>query len=256
MAGQTSQPGKTFRKIAAGTLATVVFVLLISWLVHAFPGVRGKSTQASQPNLLVVGTVRDVTGKPIPGARVADTMYGPGAQLGPQEAWTDVTGHYQLKTWNEEHAIAASAPGCELVTLLLRNQPASAAGKAEMNFRLMPAEGEPLPVPPVVLSTIPESGAADVDPQLTELQVTFSSPMLDQNWSWSTLSPESFPEVNGPIHYQPDGRTCILPVKLQPGKTYATWLNSPSYHNFQDRQGGPSVPYLLIFETRKQSVNP
>jgi len=120
----------------------------------------------------------------------------------------------------------------------------------------MPAAGEPLPVPPVVVSTFPESGAMDVDPQLTELHVTFSSPMLDQNWSWSTWSPETFPEVTGPIHYQQDGRTCVLPVKLQPGRTYATWLNSPNFHNFQDRQGRPSVPYLLIFETRKQSVNP
>lgn len=256
MAEQAAQPGKRLRNVTAGILATLVFGLLITWLVHSFPGVRGNSTQALPPNLLVVGTVRDVTGKPIAGARVADTLYGPGAQRAPQEAWTDVTGHYQLRTWNEEHTIAASAPGCELTTSLLRNQPASAGGKAEMNFRLMPAEGEPLPVPPVVVSTVPESGAVDVDPQLTELQVTFSSPMLDQSWSWSTWSPETFPEVTGPIHYQPDGRTCVLPVKLQPGKTYATWLNSPNFHNFQDRQGRPSLPYLLIFETRKPSVNP
>jgi predicted Ser/Thr protein kinase len=256
IAVQTSQPPKTLRRVSAAAMVTVVFGLLVIWLVHAFPGVRGKSTRVLPPDLVVVGTVRDVTGKPIAGARVADTMYGPGAQRAPQEAWTDVTGHYQLKTWNEEHMIAASAPGCELVTSLLRSQPVSAGGKAELNFRLMPAEGEPLPVPPVVVSTIPESGAVDVDPQLTELQVTFSSPMLDQSWSWSTRSPETFPEVNGPIHYQPDGRTCVLPVKLQPGKTYATWLNSPNFHNFQDRQGRPSLPYLLIFETRKRPVNP
>ncbi|MGH7967419.1 MAG: serine/threonine protein kinase, partial [Limisphaerales bacterium] len=108
-----------------------------------------------------------------------------------------------------------------------------------------------LPIPPVVIQTVPESGAADVDPGLTELRVVFSAPMLDENWSWSTLGHENFPQTTGRPHYLDDGCTCVLPVKLEPGKLYATWLNSQKFHGFQDRQGRPAVPYLLIFQTRK-----
>jgi serine/threonine protein kinase len=243
-------------KIAVGSLATVLLIVLAAWLFQSLPRARGKSSSTLQANLLVIGTVTDVTGAPIAGARVADNSYGSGAERAVQEAWTDVSGHYELKTWNEEHSIAASAPGCEISMALLRNQAAAAQGRVQMNFRLMPAEGAALPVPPVVVRTVPEAGATDVDPGLTELQVTFSSPMQDQSWSWSSCGEDTFPEVRGPIRYEPDGRTCVLPVKLRPGKTYATWLNSQKFHGFQDRQGRPAVPYLLIFETRKESVNP
>ena len=81
-------------------------------------------------------------------------------------------------------------------------------------------------VPPVVLKTVPEAGTADVDPQLTEIKVTFTKDMQDGTWSWAMLSKESFPQLNGQPKYLADKRTCVLPVKLEPGKTYAVWLNS------------------------------
>jgi predicted Ser/Thr protein kinase len=105
--------------------------------------------------------------------------------------------------------------------------------------------------PPVVIRTIPESGVANVDPALSEIRVTFSSPMEDGSWSWSAWGEENFPETTGQPSYSPDGRTCVLPVKLEPGKVYALWLNSEHFHNFTDREGQSAVPYLLIFETRK-----
>jgi RNA polymerase sigma-70 factor (ECF subfamily) len=103
--------------------------------------------------------------------------------------------------------------------------------------------------PPVVLKTIPAAGSADVDPGLTEIQVTFSKPMRDGSWSWCNLGEESFPESAGKIHYLPDGRTCVMPVKLAPGRFYATWLNTERFRNFKDRDGQPAVPYLLTFHT-------
>jgi CubicO group peptidase (beta-lactamase class C family) len=45
--------------------------------------------------------------------------------------------------------------------------------------------------------------------------------------------------------------TCALPVKLQPGKIYATWINSVRFTGFKDREFGPVIPYLLIFRTRR-----
>jgi tRNA A-37 threonylcarbamoyl transferase component Bud32 len=104
--------------------------------------------------------------------------------------------------------------------------------------------------PPVVVTTFPESGAAGVDPAIMELRVTFSKPMQDGSWSWVNLGDGTFPEMTDKPRYLGDGQTCVLPVKLEPGKVYATWINFNPYLNFQDTEGRPSVPYLLIFGTR------
>jgi len=80
--------------------------------------------------------------------------------------------------------------------------------------------------------------------------VTFSKKMHDDSWSWSTASQESFPETTGKPKYAEDQRTCVLPVKLQPGKTYAIWVNSQKFRNFKDAAGHPAVPYLLVFKTK------
>lgn len=106
-------------------------------------------------------------------------------------------------------------------------------------------------VPPVVVKTVPEAGDGDVDPKLTEIKITFSKEMLDGSWSWSTLSKESFPEMDGKPKYLEGKRTCVLPVKLQPGKTYAIWANSQKFTNFKDADGRSAVPYLLVFRTAK-----
>jgi RNA polymerase sigma-70 factor (ECF subfamily) len=107
------------------------------------------------------------------------------------------------------------------------------------------------PFPPIVLKTIPATGATDVDPALTEIRVTFSKEMHDGSWSWVTLSKERFPEVTGKIHYEKDKRTCVLPVKLEPGKNYAISVNSQRFANFRDTQDNRAVPYMLLFRTRK-----
>jgi serine/threonine protein kinase len=106
-------------------------------------------------------------------------------------------------------------------------------------------------MPPVVIQTFPESGSSDVDPALTELRAVFSKPMLNDRWSWCYERAEDFPQKTGEPRYLPDGRTCVLPVKLQPGKVYAVWLNSEQFRLFQDQEGLSAVPYLLVFETRK-----
>ena len=105
--------------------------------------------------------------------------------------------------------------------------------------------------PPVVVKTVPAAGTTDVNPGLTEIRVTYSKPMQDGSWSWSTWGDENFPEMAGKPRYLGDGRTCLLPVKLEPGKFYATWLNSDKFHNFKDSDGRPAVPYLLTFVTAK-----
>ncbi len=114
-------------------------------------------------------------------------------------------------------------------------------------------QNEPLTVksaPPVVVKTVPQSGDTQVDAaKVTEISVTFSKDMIDKSWSWSTASEDTAVEV-ADIRYAKDQRTCTAKVKLEPGRTYAIWLNSGRFHGFQDTVGHPAVPYLLIFETK------
>jgi RNA polymerase sigma-70 factor (ECF subfamily) len=122
--------------------------------------------------------------------------------------------------------------------------PAAAANAADPKLKA---------APPVVVKTVPQAGADDVDPALTEVKVTFSKPMADGSWSWSTAPEEygEFPKVEGgKPAYDKGLRTCTLPVKLQPGTTYAIWVNSDRFRNFQDADGRPAVPYLLTFRTK------
>jgi hypothetical protein len=104
--------------------------------------------------------------------------------------------------------------------------------------------------PPVVVETFPVSGARDVPPGEAEIRVRFSKPMTGGSWSWSTAWENSTPEFIGKPRYEADGRTCVVKVKLEPGRSYAWWLNSDKFKNFTDRAGQPAVPYLLIFQTK------
>ena len=106
-------------------------------------------------------------------------------------------------------------------------------------------------LPPVVVRTVPESGSRGVDPGITEMKVTFSKDMLDGGWSCVNLSEETFPPSVGEPRFEQDRRTFVLPVKLDPGKTYAVMFNSDKYKNFKDTGKNPAMPYLLVFETKK-----
>ena len=105
---------------------------------------------------------------------------------------------------------------------------------------------------PSVIKTVPVAGATDVDPGLTEITVTFSKDMMtDRMWAVCQISKETFPESAGNIHYLPDKRTCVVPVKLQPGKSYVLWFNRGQYNSFRDTGNNPAIPYMLVFETKK-----
>jgi RNA polymerase sigma-70 factor (ECF subfamily) len=74
--------------------------------------------------------------------------------------------------------------------------------------------------------------------------------MHDGTWSWTQRSAETFPEVTDKPHYI-DKRTCVLPVKLAPGKTYHISINSERFQNFKDEGRRPAIPYPLNFTTAK-----
>jgi len=107
-------------------------------------------------------------------------------------------------------------------------------------------------MPPSVVKTVPQAGDTDVDPGLKEMTVTFSKNMkTNRMWAVWQISKETFPQNAGQIHYLSDQRTCVVPVKLEPGKTYVVWFNRGQFNSFRDAENNPSVPYLLVFSTRK-----
>ena len=107
-------------------------------------------------------------------------------------------------------------------------------------------------VAPVVTRTVPEAGSKEVSPGVVDIRVSFSKPMTDQSWSWSSAWKDSVPESVGKPKYEADHKTCVLKVKLEPNKTYGYWINSQNFHGFKDQQGHPAVPYLLVFRTKDQ----
>jgi len=105
--------------------------------------------------------------------------------------------------------------------------------------------------PPSVVKTTPQCGEIAVDPTISEISVVFSKDM--QNgcmWSICAIDQKSFPKLGVNIRFLEDKRTCVIPVTLERGKTYALWFNHGSFNNFMDEQGNPSIPYLLIFKTK------
>lgn len=105
-------------------------------------------------------------------------------------------------------------------------------------------------MPPVVVKTFPQAGDTAVDPSIKEIRVTFSKDMMTKEmWSWVMISKDSFPPIAGEVRYLNDKRTCVAPVKLKAGKTYAIWFNSKNYNAFRDRDNNPAIPYLLVFKT-------
>jgi hypothetical protein len=104
---------------------------------------------------------------------------------------------------------------------------------------------------PQVVSTVPQTEALDVDPALTEMSVTFNKDMMTKDqWSWVMESRDTFPTVTGQASFK-DSRTCVLPVKLEPGKTYRVWINSQKNTGFRDVNNTPAAPFLLVFQTKK-----
>jgi hypothetical protein len=120
---------------------------------------------------------------------------------------------------------------------------AAAQDKTEVTVRTMP---------PSVIKTVPQAGNTEVDPSFKEIAVTFSKDMLtDRMWAVCQISKESFPKTGKNIHYLKDKRTCVVPVTLEPEKTYVLWFNRGKFNSFRDTNNNPAVPYLLVFRTGK-----
>lgn len=148
---------------------------------------------------------------------------------------------------NLDRNLTLNLPGIKIASKI--KMPLTAAALVVLLLPALATEISLETAPPVVVKTVPTAGATDVDPALTEIKVTYSKAMQDGSWSWSTWGQENYPETTGNPHYLGDARTCVLPVKLQPNKFYAIWLNSEKFKNFKDTGSRSAVPYLLTFFT-------
>src|SRR5690554_4679446 len=93
---------------------------------------------------------------------------------------------------------------------------------------------------PQVVATVPELGAGAVDPQSSEIRVTFDQPMDPSSYSWVTLG-SRFPEVAGDPYWA-DEFTAVLPVTLEPGRDYWLLINSPLYGGFRVKRARQPFP--------------
>jgi hypothetical protein len=102
---------------------------------------------------------------------------------------------------------------------------------------------------PKIRKSNPEIGATDVDPRLGVLTVTFNMPMA-AGFSWTGDGPSypKSPEGEKP-RWSADGKTCTLPVTLEPGTHYELGLNSVSHKNFSSKWGVPLEPVVFTFTT-------
>ena len=108
--------------------------------------------------------------------------------------------------------------------------------------------GEEYPKP---IATNPIDGATDVDSSLSEITVTFNKPMAS-SWSWCSEGKDSYPELTRKPYFINNDTTCVLPVKLKPGKSYIIWINNERFKNFKDKNENAVEPYKLVFTTRQE----
>ena len=138
-----------------------------------------------------------------------------------------------------------------LLMLAITSAPNCAAGENTEEISLES-------LPPSVVRTVPQCGDVAVDPDLREIRVTYSKDMkvTGHCWSWCGVHDSTFPVLSGDTRFLEDNRTCVLRVALEPEKTYAIWMNVDQYQSFQDPQGHPAVPYLLVFRTTSRDQSP
>ncbi len=103
--------------------------------------------------------------------------------------------------------------------------------------------------PPHVVAFDPPLGATNVDPARTVLAVTFDRAMDREGWAWVIEDKSTAPDI-GESSWDAAVRTNSAPVKLEPGKTYVVWINSPQYSYFKDPQGRTATPVRWSFTTR------
>lgn len=98
---------------------------------------------------------------------------------------------------------------------------------------------------PHVIALEPANGAQNVDPNLSEIRVTFDRPMSPNSWSFCQRGADNFPDFLAKPSFNADRTVITVPVRLRPEWNYYIFLNSPPFLGFRSAQGGilPAVPW-------------
>jgi hypothetical protein len=108
------------------------------------------------------------------------------------------------------------------------------------------------PEAPKIVKSSPQNGETEVDPELTEITVTFDQDM-SEGMSWTGSKTDVPPSPHGKEASWKDKRTCVLPVKLSQAKYYRAGINAPSFQGFQSAAGVPVEPTAINFCTKGAS---
>ncbi len=104
---------------------------------------------------------------------------------------------------------------------------------------------------PWIIAASPAPGESEVDPALSEITITFDRDMLG-GMSWTGRESDYPPTPEGRPAYWRNQRTCVLPVKLQPGHFYRVDINpGPPWQNFRGTDGRTAAQAVLYFTTQR-----
>lgn len=101
---------------------------------------------------------------------------------------------------------------------------------------------------PLLVSSEPANGAADVDPARAVLVFEFDRTMRDQTWSVVGAA-DGLPKMVGKLSYDAARKRLSIPVQLEPGRNYVFSLNSDRYQGFVSADGVPLAPVAFRFST-------
>lgn len=104
---------------------------------------------------------------------------------------------------------------------------------------------------PQIVELSPGNGDGEVDSSTKKISVTFDTKM-GGGMSWVRAGGQYPDTTDGRAAWSKDGRTCTLPVELEPGQTYKVGLNGPFYLNFQSRYGVPLPAVVWSFTTSEE----
>lgn len=103
---------------------------------------------------------------------------------------------------------------------------------------------------PKIISTFPALGKTNVDPALTEIEITFDKPMRDNSWSICQANPTLYPKINQ-VSYDESCTVLTVQVELEPERDYLMWFNFRKHKNFTSTDEHPLEDTQYWFRTGK-----
>jgi len=111
---------------------------------------------------------------------------------------------------------------------------------------------------PRIIKMFPENGAKNVDPNISQVYLTFDIPMGGGR-AWASNNADGTALDHDPdqtVFWTADRLTCVAPVKLQPNKKYVVYLNIRPFIGFASLAGVPSAGLTYSFETGPGPLDP